>query len=100
MSLSSLADGKAYVRSWREADWLFRHIIVSLLLLLILLFSGVNGDCVHANNAVVDITAVVRRHTTSAAVVAESNHAGQSDAELLAEPAIDDEVDGRLDCQQ
>ena len=64
-----------------------------------------NSDRLHRDAAVIGVGVALRSAAAAAAaaMATENLTAEQTtkrDAKLLAEPAIDDEIDGRLECQQ
>ena len=67
------------------------------------LVADLNGDRLHGDAAVIGVDGGRRRAAATSALATENFAAKQAterDAELLAEPAIDDEIDGRLERQQ
>ena len=64
-----------------------------------------NGDRLHGDAAVIGVGVALRSAAAAAtAAAATENFAVEQttkrDAKLLTEPAIDDEIDGRFECQE
>ena len=62
-----------------------------------------DGDVLHVQAAVVGVGVGLRAGTTAAPAASRhlaAEHSSQRHSELLTEPAVDDEVDGRLEGEQ